>query len=999
MFHDLNLLWVFIFQMGILPCLPAQDTSTAHQYWVQGVEGYERGLFKPAAQSFNKAADLFGFDFPFRSKQSTIWQLHCQSESADVSAEIDDLIDQYEVVDGGFSKSQTAEILGHLWMLKADYLTGDTSKQRCLEQAENLVKPYLDDLYSLGAMIFLRTGSHYYENEAHDSAVFYFEKALSLITNRGQVLTEGLIYLRWAQALRRIGDLHKAENLIQSGLQVFRKNYGEEHPEVATAYNNLAIVQKAMGNEEAADISYQRALRIREILYGRESNEYAIVLNNAALQFLDDGQITVAERYAKQTIDIFEQLDAPNGRFHVASYNTLAKVYTRLNDHDRAYPLYKKAVDLHHAYFPQNPRIRFYYIDLGRNAQARGNVKDALVYFHKAMCASIDGIDENDINDDPNEDHLANYQTLKHLCLMKANAWMNSYTQSSDTSNLFSAIKLYNLADHFATKNRTEVTFQKSKILFSRQNLPVYEGAIKANIELAERTGDAKYYAEAFLKNEKSKSLTLLESLLEASALKNSAIDLEVLAQEAHLQDSIALIRKELLEKSGPGRDELILKKTKLELAYEHFKESLERRYPKYHQAKYDFEFINLQDLGRLCSADETLLEYFLGEENIYLFLISNDGLKVQYFPRPADLEQRIQDFVQSLVSFDPQLPTTDEVNAKHIQVYASHATALYELLLSPVSKAIGYRLKIVPDGVLNLLPFGALLEEKPADPNALKTYRFLDQTRVISYNYSATLYQTMQNQKVHRSKMLAVAPSFQASTKTEERDFGPLAFNQLEASQVLEIFPGKLVAGATANKDAIMKQAGRFGMLHFATHARVDDENADRSCLAFYGGDRLFLQELYDLKLPAQLVTLSACQTNVGPLQTGEGLASLARGFSYAGAKSIVTSLWDVQDKAATDIMQDFYLSLAKGASKDQALHQAKVDYLKKSSGNMLHPYFWATFILIGSEAPISTPSLPLKAQLILLFGSMLAIYIFIKRRKNGQHARDEPTNYTSGC
>lgn len=204
MFHDLNLLWVFVFQMGIFPCLSAQDTSTAHQYWIQGVEKYERGSYISAAQSFNKAANLFAVHFPFRSKQSSIWHLHCLSGSTDVSHEIDEMIERSSDANSGLSKSQCAEILGHLWMLKAENLSSDTSKQQCLETAEDYVKPHLEELFSLGAMIFLRMGAQYYENEAHDSAILYFEKALPLVTNRGQVLTEGLIYLQWAQALRRI---------------------------------------------------------------------------------------------------------------------------------------------------------------------------------------------------------------------------------------------------------------------------------------------------------------------------------------------------------------------------------------------------------------------------------------------------------------------------------------------------------------------------------------------------------------------------------------------------------------------------------------------------------------------------------------------------------------------------------------------------------------------------------------------------------------------------
>ncbi|NND05911.1 MAG: CHAT domain-containing protein [Saprospiraceae bacterium] len=979
----LNLLLAIVIQVGIRSYLSAQDTLEAHQLWSEGMHAFSSGLYTPAAQSFEKAAQLFTEEHPFRHVQCNIWRLHCLIDSVDVAKEIDDLLDRYDNGEHGFSDREHVTLLAHLWLLKGSSFPDDVEERQSLHNAANLVEPFAEQAAQIAAMIYLRTGIYHYQNETHDSAIHYFEKAIPLASGRELVLIEGEIYLQWAQALRRIGDLQKAKQLVQSGVQVIGTRFGEMHPELATGYNNLAIIEKALGNEEAASFSFQRALRIREALYGRTSNEYGIVLNNAALQFLDDGQVDVAEQYAKQTIEIFEKLAAPNGRFHVASYNTLAKVYSRRGAHDRAFPFYQKAVDLHLRYFPDNSRVRFYYLDLGRNAQARGRVSETLHHFHQAMCATIEGLDEENIHDNPGRDHLANYQTLKHLCLLKASAWMDHYASSSDTSDLMEAIGLYDLADHFATKNRTEVSFQKSKMLFSRQNLPIYEGAIKAYITLAELTGDPAYYGKAFLKNEKSKSLTLLESLLEASALQHSAIDQEVLAREAALQDSLARVRQLVMQSTGSLREELMLKKTDLELAYEHFKSSLEEKYPRYHQAKYNFNFVDLEELSSSCASDETMLEYFVGREHIYLFLISKKGSTVQYIPRPVDLESRVQHFLEALGAFNPQMPITDQANVDHLKQYVDQAYGLYELLLKPVEQQVSRRLKIVPDGVLNLLPFGALLPERPEDLMDMRSYLFVEKTKAISYNYSATLYHTMQGQIALRSDMMAVAPSFAVEAGTEARQFGPLLFNEIEATQVSSIFPGKLLTGASATKSAVLQDMDRFGILHFATHAKVDDQNSDLSFLAFHGGDRLFLHELYNLQLPIQLVTLSACETNVGPVQTGEGLASLARGFSYAGAKSIVTSLWDVQDKAATDIMQYFYTNLAEDLPKDQALQRAKMSYLEKSTGNLMHPFFWATFILIGSEEPIFMSNhWQSRLWWSLIIGSVLVIFFFIRKQ-----------------
>ena len=115
-----------------------------------------------------------------------------------------------------------------------------------------------------------------------------------------------------------------------------------------------------------------------------------------------------------------------------------------------------------------------------------------------------------------------------------------------------------------------------------------------------------------------------------------------------------------------------------------------------------------------------------------------------------------------------------------------------------------------------------------------------------------------------------------------------------------------------------------------------------------------LFIKDVYNLELNADLVVLSACQTGIGKLQRGEGIISLARAFAYAGAKSIVTTLWNVNDVKTKDLMIDFHLKLKNGADKDVALFQAQKKYLETHKGELANPYYWAPFISIGNKQGI---------------------------------------------
>ena len=253
---------------------------------------------------------------------------------------------------------------------------------------------------SLDARLALMAGDYYQYVEKYDSASIYYDRAL----RRGTMLPDTIkaaIYYRWGHTQRRMGDYQKAVNLIQEGIGYYLSTFGPVNTLVAAGYNNLAIYQRALGLHQESGINYGKALEIREKLFGTQSNEYARVLNNASTHFLQSGQMEESLKYALQTVKIFESLSNPDRRFQVASYNTLADVYSQLGDLENARVNFMKAVQLHQQYFPGNPRVRFYYLDLGRNAMMRKSYREALTYFHLAMETIVSEIDPEDIWQDP----------------------------------------------------------------------------------------------------------------------------------------------------------------------------------------------------------------------------------------------------------------------------------------------------------------------------------------------------------------------------------------------------------------------------------------------------------------------------------------------------------------------------------------------------------------------------------------------------------------------
>ncbi|MCB0617025.1 MAG: CHAT domain-containing protein, partial [Phaeodactylibacter sp.] len=166
---------------------------------------------------------------------------------------------------------------------------------------------------------------------------------------------------------------------------------------------------------------------------------------------------------------------------------------------------------------------------------------------------------------------------------------------------------------------------------------------------------------------------------------------------------------------------------------------------------------------------------------------------------------------------------------------------------------------------------------------------------------------------------------------------------------------------GNDATRERFLADAPHYSIIHLATHAKANDEEGEYSYLAFteipdsLQNELLYAKDLYSLRLQAEMVVLSACESGVGELRRGEGVISLARGFSYAGAKSLVTTLWRVSDRESAVLMQLFYRQLKEGKPKDEALRVAKLQFIDQNNGARAHPFFWGAFILSGDMAPIA--------------------------------------------
>jgi CHAT domain-containing protein len=268
----------------------------------------------------------------------------------------------------------------------------------------------------------------------------------------------------------------------------------------------------------------------------------------------------------------------------------------------------------------------------------------------------------------------------------------------------------------------------------------------------------------------------------------------------------------------------------------------------------------------------------------------------------------------------------------------------------------------------LGYIPFDVLLSEIPKDATRFSSHNYFGKEHIISYNYSATLWQEMQNKKHKvepKKNFIGFAPYYNGDTTvlsklfsddfTMRKGLDSLKYSGEEVFKAQKLMQGEAILNKNATKEKFESAVADYRIVHLATHGKANDKIGDYCFLAFtaqkdsLGGELLYVRDIYNLTLNADLVVLSACETGIGELKRGEGIVSLARAFAYSGAKSLVTSLWSVNDKSTMHIMETFYKQIKRGKNKDYALWKAKTEYFEKAKGELAHPFFWSAFIPIG--------------------------------------------------
>ncbi|MFK7773293.1 MAG: CHAT domain-containing protein, partial [Saprospiraceae bacterium] len=545
-----------------------------------------------------------------------------------------------------------------------------------------------------------------------------------------------------------------------------------------------------------------------------------------------------------------------------------------------------------------------------------------------------------------------------------------------DVEALKNALHYFDIYVEFLDYLRNSYQEESTRIGFAAENKIAYEKCLEVIFELQKIEPDEARYRKTFSYLEKSKSLTLLEAFKLSQQGSFKGVPEKVLAQEKEIRsatqsaESIYYYYKinfgEKSKKTQKVKSDLFQKKE----AYQKFLVSLQKEHKAYYKSKYQPDVVTLKEIQKShLNNGQCMLNYYEGQFYIYAAFISNDKYKIIKHKKDFQLLDWVNELRGGITNYytQPLNQQTDKLYATSMQQYIGAAQKLYKKLLAPFEKElVGFsEIIIIPDGQLANIPFESLLKSSPIAVSNFDSYPFLIRDFQLSYCYSATLLVDMK-EKQHFSKteksVLAFAPfaiSPDDNTSVAIRSKGNLKYSDEGVKRIVELWGGEYKLGKTATKKYFKEHSPAYKIIHLSTHGVANTQSGTQSFLVFFNPenemswDSLYVRELYDLQLNTDLVVLSACETNLGELQIGEGIISVARAFAYAGTKSVLATLWKVSDEDTKNLTVSFYDHLKKN-NKAQALHLAKKEFLDAKNNRKKHPFFWAAMLPIGDMSAI---------------------------------------------
>lgn len=776
-----------------------------------------------------------------------------------------------------------------------------------------------------------------------------------------------------AERLTETGQYGLARLKLLAAVRIWQQ---ARQPEMAAqALRQLAERDHRAGRWQAALQSYRQLLQLKPI----SRHDKVIALNSIAQIYGSLHQFHYASNYFRRALSLAQQISEAQGQS--TALIGLAIIYAAQRDDNRARACLDATQKLNwRAGSEQTEGDTFYLI--GQSYREQGQVSEARQAFGQAQARYRRAGDQagealsfcalSEAHLAAGQPNMALEQATQAVTLARRlkdsepqwRAWLALARAQRAIAQIEQAINSYFRAIGFIEKQRLLALSADSLriALLAERQAPYRE---LAALLLLRGSDD-----EAFRSIEHARARATLD-LLAHPRRDRASVD----SNGAHLElaHRIARLRSEIFssslsrEKRDALQAELVEAEQRLEEARWEIESKRLKRFTRPVTLK--------QAQETLLRPQEALLEFFLGEERSYVWLISATESRWADLPGQREIEAKVRPYLETL-SLRPHNLYLERALVKQREL----GEQVFRLLLGPLAERLktGQQLLIMPDGLLYYLPFETLIRDG----------RYLIEDHEISYAPSASVLSVLRSAIGHTPgapgpKPMALlafgdavfAPPLRAKISQRRPssaiaetlatmfpgNYGlpPLPHTRAEVLAISELLPlerQRIYLGAMATERSLkLELLSRYRWLHFATHSLIDEHFPARSGVVLTldknpaEDNFLEMREIAELELDCDLVVLSACQTGRGQLVTGEGIVGLSRAFLYAGAHAVAVSLWDVSDAATARFMSDFYRHLVSSSNSTASLRQAKLESLR-SNQVMRHPYYWAPFVIVGN-------------------------------------------------
>ncbi|MEG4428927.1 CHAT domain-containing protein [Microcoleus sp. F10_A2] len=809
------------------------------------------------------------------------------------------------------------------------------------------------------AVTLTSIGSVYSELGEKQKALEYYSQSLPLRRAVGDRSGEASTLNNIGLVYSGLGEKQKALEYYSQSLPLFQAT-GYRGGE-ATTLNNIGSVYSALGEKQKALEYYSQSLPLRRAT-GDRSGE-ASTLNNIGLVYSGLGEKQKALEYYSQSLPLFQATGYRGGE--ATTLNNIGSVYSALGEKQKALEYYSQSLPLRRATGDRRGEATTLH-NIGRVYSDLGEKQKALEYYSQSLPLFR-----------ATGDRRGEATTLYGIAYAKRA--QGNLTEA--LTNIESSLKIIeNLRTKIASPEL------RSSYFATVQNH--YEFYIDLLMQLHKTNPKSGYDTKALEASERSRARSLLELLQESNANIREGISPDLLQQEKSVQQQLDDIEKQRIETiSSPNPnatkiDEIDKQRLALLQQYQEVQTKIRTASPRY-AALTQPQPLTLPEIQKQILDENTiLLQYSLGKDRSYLWVVTSTGVTSYELPKRADIETAAKNFLETITS-----PIQRDIPQQVAQASAN----LGQVILQPAAAQLGNkRLLIVPDGVLHYTPFQALNISQTAGQNT--NVPLIVEHEIITLPSASTLAILRQNYGDRKppSRNLAILadPVFspederikgkitQATTEKLEannlglnqslrasnRQWPPerLAFTRQEAQTISSLFPS---ASSTQKIDfdasrttATDGSLANYQIVHFATHGLANSQNPELSGIVMSMVDDkgnlvngfLRLTDIFNLKLAANLVVLSACQSGMGQNVRGEGMVGLTRGFMYAGAQRVAVSLWNVDDEGTSVLMQKFYQKMVQQKlAPAAALRAAQIEMMQEEKWKS--PYYWAAFTLQG--------------------------------------------------